>query len=296
MEWIEVNQILKKNNNEFCQDYVLDLYEGCDLGCIYCDSRSQCYRIKEFDIVKGKKDCISILNSELRNKKKKGIIAMGLLSDPYNHCEKDEMLTREALKIIAKYGFGVVIHTKSDLVLRDLDLLKIINDNYVAIVNVSISTSNDLISSKIEPMACVSSKRFEIVDKCKKEGLISGITMKPVIPFVTDKIDDLKQFIKIAHESNSDYIFTDMKLTLRDKQRDYFLNQIEHSFYGISYQYRRTYNNRYHCETLKWKENYEYLKNQCNKYNIIYNIDDLKYLIQKQKKDYIQLSLFDSIQ
>ena len=293
MEFIEVTQILNKNKTEFNCDYTLDLYKGCDLGCIYCDGRSSCYKNKKFDEVKVKKDCISLLNKELKNKKKKGIISMGILSDPYNSIEKELELTRETLKLILKYGFGVIIHTKSDLILRDIDLLKNINQNSIALINVSICTSNDSISDKIEPFAPNSSTRFEVIKQLKDNGLYCGITMKPVIPYITDKIEDLTQFIEMSYDVKSDYILTDMKLTLRDQQRDYFLTKLEQSFYGISYQYRRVYNNRLNCETLKWKENYECLKNKCNEYGIYYQIEDINELIEKRKNHITQISLFE---
>lgn len=292
MELLEVNQILNKNKTEFNCDYTLDLYKGCDLGCIYCDGRSSCYKNNDFDTVKVKKDCISLLNKELKNKKKKGIISFGILSDPYNTLEKELELTREALKLILKYGYGVLIHTKSDLVLRDIDLLKQIHSNYIAVVNISISTSNDSISSKIEPNTCNSSKRFETINKLKESGIYCGISLKPVIPYVTDKIEDLKEFIEESIKNNTDFILTDMKLTLRDQQRDYFLNKLEQSFYGVSYQYRRVYNNRRNCETLKWKENYEILKAACIKNHIIYQIEDINEMIEKRKNVFTQISLF----
>jgi len=293
MELIEVNQILNKNKTEFNCDYTLDLYKGCDLGCIYCDGRSSCFKNKDFDDVKVKKDCISILNKELRNKKKKGIISMGILSDPYTNLDKELELTREALKLILKYGFGVIIHTKSDLILRDVDLLKQIHNNYIALINISISTSNNSISEKIEPNTSNSIERFNTIKKLKDEGLYCGISMKPVIPYITDKIDDLNDFLELSKQSQTDFILTDMKLTLRDQQRDYFLNKLEQSFYGISYQYRRVYNNRKNCETLKWKENYEILKDFCIKNQIYYQIEDINELIKKRKNQFTQISLFE---
>lgn len=166
MVYIDAKQILLKNlkpESWFGFDYNMNLYKGCSHGCIYCDSRSQCYRIENFDTVRAKKNAIIILNKELKNKKKKAIVGMGSMSDPYNPVEKNEMLTRDALKLIQRYGFGVGINTKSDLVLRDLDLLKAIHENYCCVVNVTITTPYDELSSKIEPHVCQSSSRFEIL-------------------------------------------------------------------------------------------------------------------------------------
>lgn len=295
MEYIETKQLLIKNKNPkewFGFDYTLNLYKGCSHGCIYCDSRSQCYRIDNFDVVRAKKDAIAILNKELRNKKKKGIIGMGSMSDPYNPSETDEKLTQETLKLLNYYGFGVGVHTKSDLVLRDIELLKNINTHNQTVVNITITTSSDEISKKIEPNVCPSSRRFEVVKKLKEAGLICGITMTPVLPYITDDKEDLKLFIQKAVESKADYILTYMTVTLRENQRDYYYEKLDEYFPGLSFTYKRIYNNRYSCETLKWKENYEYLKKECEKHHILYEMDDIVALIESNKKEVEQLSLF----
>lgn len=295
MEYIEAKQLLIKNKNPkdwFGFDYTLNLYKGCNHGCIYCDSRSQCYRIDNFDQVRAKKDAITILNKELRNKKKKGIVGLGSMSDPYNSFEKEEKLTLETLKLLNYYGFGVGIHTKSNLILRDIELLKSIHKNNQAVVNVTITTANDEIASKIEPNACSSTERFEIVKQCKEAGLICGITMTPVLPYITDDLDDLKLFVKKAIECKADYILTYMSVTLRENQRDYYYSKLDEHFPGLSFTYKRVYNNRYSCETLKWKENYEYLKNECKKHHILYEMDDIVSLIESNKNEVEQLSLF----
>lgn len=296
MEFVDTKMILYKNSKPeewFGFDYTMNLYRGCCHGCIYCDSRSQCYRIDRFDEVRAKKDAISILNKQLRNKKKKGIIGMGSMSDPYNPFEKDEQLTRESLKLIHRYGFGVGIVTKSDLILRDLDILKAIHQHSQVVVNITITTSDDTIASKIEPYVASSTKRFEIVSQCKKAGLICGILMNPVLPYITDDMEQLKAFIKKAIECKADYILTYMGVTLRENQREYYYKKLDELFPGLSYQYRRIYNNRYHCETLKWKENYEYLKRECEKHGILYEMDEIVKLIQSNKKEIKQLSFFD---
>lgn len=295
MEYIETKQLLIKNKNPnewFGFDYTVNLYKGCNHGCIYCDSRSQCYRIDNFDQVRAKKDAISILNKELRNKKKKGIVGLGSMSDPYNSFEREERLTQEILKLLDYYGFGVGIHTKSNLVLRDLDLLKRIQTHSQVVVNVTITTSNDELSKKIEPNVCPSNERFEIVKQCKQAGLICGITMTPVLPYITDDIEDLKCLIQKAVESKADYILTYMSVTLRENQRDYYYEKLDELFPGLSFTYKRVYNNRYSCETLKWKENYEYLKKECEKHHILYQMEDIVSLIEEQKKEVEQLSLF----
>lgn len=298
MEWIEAKSILSKskNSNEwFGFDYNINLYKGCSHGCIYCDSRSQCYRIDHFDVVRGKKNAIEILNKELRNKKKKGIIGMGSMSDPYNPFEKEERLTRNALLLTEYYGFGIGITTKSDLILEDLDILKRIHDQSVAVVNVTITTASDECSSKIEPHAPSSSRRFEVVKECKKAGLICGIIMNPVLPFITDDWRNIQEIIEKAYESGADYILTYMGVTLRENQRDYYYQKLDELYPGLSYQYQRVYGNRYHCESLKWRENYELFKKECKQKEILYQMEDIIHLIYARKKEIQQLTLFETL-
>lgn len=296
MQWIDTKQVLMKTSSPeewFGFDYTINLYKGCMHGCIYCDSRSQCYRIDHFDIVRGKKDSHLILSNELKGKKKKGIIGMGSMSDPYNGFEKEEKLTREALKRIAYYGFGVGINTKSDLVLRDLDILIQIHKKYTSVINVTITTADDDCAKKIEPYAPSSTKRFEVVRKCKEAGLISGILMTPVLPFITDSKENIQSIIEKAAISHADYIVTYMGVTLRQNQRDYYYEKLDELFPGLSYQYQRVFQNRYHCETPLWRENWEFFKQECQKHGILYEMDDIVKLIASHKQEIKQLSFFD---
>lgn len=296
MEVISAKTILTKTKCKeewFGFDFTVNLYKGCSHGCIYCDSRSQCYRIKDFDTVKVKANAIEILNSELRNKKRKGIVGMGSMSDPYNPLEKEFNLSRQALKLFDYYGFGVGITTKSDLVLKDLDLLQRIHQKKCAVVNVTITTADDACASKIEPHVCVSSKRFQIVQACKEAGLISGIIMNPVLPFITDSKENMMMMIEQAQKCHADYILTYMGVTLRENQRDYYYKKLDELYPNLSYKYQTTYQNRYHCETLKWRENYELLKNECEKRGILYRMDDIVKLITSSHTKISQPSLFE---
>lgn len=296
MEWIQAKQILIKNKKPeswFGFDYTMNLYKGCCHGCIYCDSRSFCYRIDHFDTVRAKQNAIEILNRELRLKKEKGIVGMGSMSDPYNPFENEIKLTHNSLKLLDYYGFGVGINTKSDQVIHDLDLLKSIHQKNVAVVNMTITTADDELAKKIEPYAPVPSQRFEAVKACKKEGLIVGILMTPVLPFLTDSKENLLSIIQKAHDCHADYILTYMGMTLRENQRDYYYQKLDEMFSGLSFQYKKVFNNRYHCETPLWKENYALFKKECEKYHILYDMDDIVQLIRQRKKPLEQLTLFE---
>ena len=148
MEFIKAKTILSKvkyGDEWYGVDYNMNLYRGCPHGCIYCDSRSNCYHIDNFDISKGKENAINILEKEL-SKNKRGIVGIGSMSDTYNPMEKTYEQTRNALKLIEKYNYGVSIDTKSDLILRDLDILKEINKKNNVIIKFTITTPKDKLS------------------------------------------------------------------------------------------------------------------------------------------------------
>ena len=211
MKFIEAKSILQKvkfGYDWYGIDYNMNLYKGCSHGCIYCDSRSKCYGIETFESVKRKTNALTILEAELLRKSEKGIIGMGSMSDPYNPTEKIVKDTRGALELIEKYGFGVSIDTKSDLILRDLDLLKKINTKNKVIVKFTITTPNDDLSKLLEPNVCVSSKRLKAIKTLTDNGLFVGIMLNPVLPFLTDKESDIKELIRLAKKFGAKFIHT----------------------------------------------------------------------------------------
>jgi len=293
MELLETKTILSKVNYGdawYGIDYNMNLYRGCSHGCIYCDSRSKCYGIEDFDIVKGKFNALSILESELIKKKSKGVIGMGSMSDTYNPLENTHELTREALKLISKYNFGVSIETKSDLILRDLDLLKEINSKNNVIVKFTITTANDELSSIIEPRVCPSSKRFEAIKKLSSNGIFTGIMMNPVLPFITDSEENIKEIVYLAHLNGAKFIHTYMGVTLRENQRDYYYKELDKHFGDLKFKYIRKYGGKYNCTVQNAKRLYQVFTDECDKYGILYNMKDI---IKEYKKEVIeQISLF----
>ena len=158
-------------------------------------------------------------------------------SDTYNPLEKQYEQTRGALKLISKYDFGVSIDTKSDLILRDIDLLKEINSKNNVIVKITITTPNDELSKIIEPNVCVSSKRLQAIKMLTDNGIFTGIMLNPVLPFITDREEDIKKLVKIASEYGVKFIHTYMGMTLRENQRDYYFNELDKRFIGLREKY-----------------------------------------------------------
>lgn len=295
MEFINAKTILTKVKNGdlwYGIDYNMNLYKGCPHGCIYCDSRSNCYHIDHFDIVRGKENALAILERELISKKQKGVVGIGAMSDTYNPLEIKYEQTRGALKLLSKYGYGVSIDTKSDLILRDIDLLKEINEKNNIIVKFTITTPHDDLSRIIEPNVCVSSKRFAAIKKLTENGIYTGIMMNPVLPFITDKEEDIKELVRLASENGAKFIHTYMGMTLRENQRDYYFEKLDKYFSGLKQKYMRCYGARYNCKAINYKKLYKVFTEECKKYGILYKMSDIIKAYKKEKSDTEQLTLF----
>ena len=295
MEFVKAKTILSKvkyGDTWYGVDYNMNLYRGCSHGCIYCDSRSNCYHIDNFDIPKGKENALLILENELSKKKDHGVVGIGSMSDTYNPLEKEYEQTRGALKLLSKYNFGVSIDTKSDLILRDLDLLKEINSKNNVIIKFTITTPSDELSKIIEPNVCVSSKRFEAIKKLSDNGIFTGIMMNPVLPFITDNIDHIKELVRLAHESGAKFIQTFMGVTLRENQRDYYYERLDKSFKGLKEKYIKYYGEKYNCAVLNYKQLYKIFTSECDKYGILYDMKDIIKAYKKEIKENEQLKLF----
>ncbi len=294
MEFIKAKTILSKvkyGNEWYGIDYNMNLYRGCSHRCIYCDSRSNCYHIDNFDIVRGKENALYILEKELCKKREKGVIGIGAVSDPYNPLEKEFEQTRGALKLISKYGFGVSIDTKSDLILRDIDLLKEINLKNNVIIKFTITTPNDELSKIIEPGVSSSSKRLQAIKKLSDNGIYVGIMMNPVLPFITANEEDIKKLVKLASESGAKFIHTYMGMTLRENQRDYYYDKLDQNFVGLKEKYIKYYGDRYNCIAPNYKILYKIFTDECDKYGILYNMNDIIKAYKKIKSNE-QISLF----
>ncbi len=295
MKLIKGKTILSKvkyGNDWYGIDYNMNLYRGCCHGCIYCDSRSNCYHIDDFDIVKGKENALFILEKELSKKREKGVIGIGSMSDTYNPNEIKYEQTRGALKLILKYGFGVSIDTKSDLILRDLELLKEINSKNNVIVKFTITTPNDNLSKIIEPNVCVSSKRLQAIKVLSDNGIFVGIMINPVLPFITDSEEDMKKLVRLAHDYGAKFIHTYMGMTLRENQREYYFEQLDKHFVGLKETYKKHYGNKYNCVVPNAKKLYQIFKRECDKYGILYDMNDIIKAYKKETNRKEQITLF----
>lgn len=282
------------NNSWFDINYNMNIYKGCCHGCIYCDSRSECYQIEDFDRIRAKEKAIEAIGKELKGKRRKGVIGTGAMSDPYNPFERQYELTRKALKEINRNNFGVSIATKSPLIARDIDILKEISKHSPVLIKITVTTFDDELCKKIEPNVAPSSERFKAIKQLSDSGIYTGILLMPILPFINDAEDNIRNIVREAHNSGAKFIFAyGMGLTLRGNQRVYYYEQLNRLFSreNIVRKYINTYGDRYECESSNAKNLWKTFTEECDKYGIIYKMKDI---IKDYRKNYEeeQLSLF----
>lgn len=292
MEYIPAKTIINhtKNDRWFGADYNMNIYKGCCHGCIYCDSRSDCYRIEDFDRVRVKKDALRILRDDLRRKQKRGVIATGAMSDPYNPFERQMNLTRHSLELINAFHFGVAIDTKSPLVTRDIDILKDIQKHSSVIVKLTITTADDQLCKKIERNVAVSSQRFKALKELSNNGIYCGVLLMPILPFINDTEENIAEILRLAKYNGAKFIFPAFGMTLRDNQRAHYYQQLEYHFPTLKEKYLNRYGNRYSCNSPKSRELYAFFAEECKKVGLLYKMGDI--IAAYKQNNYGQLSLF----
>lgn len=295
METVPAKTIVTRNKDTswFGSDYNMNLYRGCCHGCIYCDSRSSCYRVENFDKVRVKENALQIMRDDLRRKVKKGVVGSGAMSDAYNPHERDQLLTRHSLELLDAFGFGISMLTKSDMILRDIDLYQSIAEHSPVNCMVTITTADDKLSGLIEPGVPVSGKRFEVVKQLAKAGLFTGVVMTPILPFLEDSRENISEMIKKAKDSGARFLYPMMGLTLRDNQRVYYYEKLEQLFPGrdLVHAYEKRYGDRYLCNSQNARTLYHLLAEECEKNDILYKMPDIIHSYKKQYQ-YEQLNLF----
>ncbi|SEW41456.1 SPL family radical SAM protein [[Clostridium] fimetarium] len=291
---IQAKSIMQKKNNGdkwFGTDYNMNLYKGCCHGCIYCDSRSDCYHIDNFDSVRLKENCINILEQDLRSKRNTGVVGIGAMSDTYNPFEKQYEITRDSLKLLAQYGFGTSIDTKSSLVKRDIDILKKIAEHNSCIVKLTITTADDELCKIIEPNVCVSSKRFEAIRELASNGIFTGVLLMPILPYINNTEENIKTIINKAAEAGAKFVYAMFGVTLRENQRDYYYQKLDEHFPGMKKKYIEKYGVSYTCTSDNAKELYEMYVSECKRLGLLYKMEDI-IEAYKGANSYEQISLF----
>jgi DNA repair photolyase len=230
----------------FGMKYNMNLYRGCQHQCIYCDSRSECYQIEDFRDVLVKVNAIELLERELDRKRVKGPIGTGSMSDPYLPAERQYNLTGQALQVIARHAFPVHLITKSDLILKDLDTLVEINRVHAAVC-ITITTADDALGKKLEPGAPLVSARYRAMKILAGRGIPVGVTLMPVLPFIEDNPENITAIIELAAENGASFIIPWFGMSMRDRQRAYYYEQLDRLFPGLRLKYEQRFGDRYSC-------------------------------------------------
>lgn len=288
MHFVEAKGILSSNNG-------MNIYRGCTHGCIYCDSRSKCYGFThEFEDIEVKINAPQLLEKALKSKRKKCMIGTGAMCDPYLHIEENLKLTRKCLELIDQYEYGVAAQTKSTRVLRDMDLLKSINDKTKAVVQMTMTTYDETLCKILEPNVSTTKERFEALLQFKEAGIPTVVWLTPILPFINDTEENIRGILGYCVEAGvKGIICFGMGVTLRDGNREYFYKALDKYFPGIKNKYIRTYGNAYDIPSPNNKKLLEILKETCVKNGMMYQIKECFQYLHEFPQKYEQMSLFD---
>lgn len=295
METIPAKTIVNRTRDPswFGAEYNMNIYRGCCHGCIYCDSRSDCYRNDRFDQVRVKADALRVIRDDLERKVKPAVVSTGSMSDPYNPFEEELLLTRHALTLLEAYGFGVAIATKSDLIVRDADVLTSINRTMPAICKITLTTCDEDLAAKVEPRAPSPSRRLAAVERLSAAGLFTGILMMPVLPFLEDSPENIREIVDRAADAGARFVYPALGMTCRAGQREYFYQQLEKQFpgQGLAERYRRRYGDRYQCPSPRARALWDVFQEACNRRGLLYSMRRIV-TASRRGHESDQLSLF----
>lgn len=279
---------VSKPSNWFGAEYNMNIYRGCSHGCIYCDSRSDCYQDKNFETVKVKENALQVIRNDLRRKVKTGVIATGAMSDPYNPLDQELKLTRHSLELINAFGFGVAIATKSAFVTRDLDVLQDIKNHSPIIVKITITTADNNICNKIEPRVSNTTERLEALARLADSGIYCGVLLNPVLPFITDTEENIAGILRMAKEAGAKFVHTFMGMTLRAGNREHYYTQLDKHFPNIKNKHIKRFGNRYNCPAPNAKNLWTEFTAECERLGLLY---DMRAITSQYKMSYNQLTL-----
>lgn len=274
----------------------MNLYRGCRHGCIYCDSRSACYRMEHpFEDIEVKQNALILLEDALRRKRRPCMIATGSMSDPYTPPEEELRYTRRALELILQYGFGMTLLTKSSLVLRDLDLLQRINSQTKCVVQMTLTTWEESLCRILEPNVSTTTERFAALMKLKEAGIPTVVWLCPILPFLNDTAENINRLLDCCEQAGVRGIVQfGMGVTLRQGNREYFYRQLDRHFPGLKERYIRTYGNAYVLESPNSRDLLELLHRRCRDAGILHdNPSVFRYLQEMEIKQPQQMSLFE---
>lgn len=287
MHFVTAKGILTPHNG-------MNIYRGCQHGCIYCDARSRCYQMNNvFEDIEVKENAINLLERALKAKRKPCMIGTGGMSDPYIPLETQLQMTKKALEVIDRHGFGIAIQTKSDLILRDIQLLQSINSHAKAVVQVTLTTYDEDLCRLIEPNVASTKERVAVLKAFQKVGIPTVVWLCPILPFINDTEENLRGILDDCIDAGVKGIINyGMGVTLRDGDREYFYAQLDRKFPGIKEQYIRMYGNAYEICSPKNRELLKLFHDTCESHGIWHSNDRIFQYMSQLEDKVDQLSLF----
>lgn len=288
MHFVKTKGILSAGNG-------MNLYRGCLHGCIYCDARSQCYQMDHvFEDIAVKENALELLEQALRSKRTRCMIGTGAMTDPYIPLEEKLCLTRGALELIAKYGFGVAIQTKSARILRDLELLDRINQQAKAVVQMTLTTHDDALCRLIEPNVSVTSERVAALKAFRDAGIPTVVWLSPILPFLNDTRENMEGILESCVEAKVKGVLCfGMGLTLRSGNREYFYAQLDRRFPGLKERYIRAYGNRYEIASPRNAELMTLYHDTCQQSGMMHDVNGIFRYLRTLSPEEETISFFD---
>lgn len=291
MHYKEVKSILSPNNG-------MNIYRGCTHGCIYCDARSTCYNmLHDFEDIEIKRNAPALLEDALRRKRNKCMIGTGAMCDPYIPLELEIGLTKTCFEIIERYGFGLCIQTKSDLILRDLDLLKRINEKSKCVVQITLTTYDETLCRILEPDVCTTKRRAEILNVMRDQNIPTVVWLSPILPFINDTEENLRGLLDYCLEAKVyGIICFGFGVTLREGDREYFYKNLDAHFPRLKETYIKKYGNAYEVRSNHHDTLMRIFLETCRKNGIVSDNKQIFDYLHKfeNKEGFGQITLFES--
>lgn len=281
MHEVNVKGILSAKNG-------MNIYRGCLHGCIYCDSRSLCYQMNhKFEDIEVKANAVELLENALRRKRNKCMIGTGAMSDPYMPIEEKLGNMRKCLEVIERYGFGVTMITKSTKVLRDLDLLKKINEKSKCVVQMTLTTYDEDLCRIVEPNVETTYERFRALEILRDNGIPTVVWLCPILPFINDTEENIRGILDYCVRAKVKGIINfDMGVTLRDGNREYFYKKLDEHFPGLKEKYIRMYGNSYQLSSPNIRQLNMIYKSECIKNGIMCDVNECFEYLNKYEDKY----------
>ncbi len=290
MHYVTAKGILSSQNG-------MNIYRGCQHGCIYCDARSDCYQMNHvFEDIAVKENALILLEAALKAKRKPCIIGFGSMSDPYIPLEADLQMTRKALELIERYGFGVAVQTKSSRILRDMDLLKQIHHHSKAVVQMTLTTYDETLCRILEPNVSTTKQRIDALKAFQAAGIPTVVWLCPILPFINDTEENVRSIVEACADAGVLGIINfGMGVTLRSGDREYFYGKLDRHFPGMKERYIRTFGNAYEVPSPRSRELMQLFHSTCQGYGMLHDNDQIfRYLHQLEERT-DQMSFFDSM-